>query len=252
MMLSVTEPDMILIGSDFLTGRTESGVGRLSHALGAFAERNPGVYLIADGVDDECALVTARTIGATHAIGALFTSPTTVADIDCTHLAPLPERRVALDTGGHVTPFDLVGQRLPSRVGSKRALLAMSKSLEQHAMRDGATVVLGTFQRVENYTSSTARRWNNVAQAAGFVGVYGVGMSSMRDGDVRHAPLSGDDPLVREWTVVVVAPHFTAMLSARDRHQDAVHEMERTFDFVQTYDRELVTKAMYVILSRFV
>ena len=44
--------------------------------------------------------------------------------------------------------------------------------------------------------------------------------------------------------------HFAALLSARDQH-DAGPDLERTFEFVQTYDRMTVTQAVHSILARF-
>jgi DICT domain-containing protein len=111
-------------------------------------------------------------------------------------------------------------------------------------------LLLGTFQQADYFTPTTARRWRAVADRVGFAGVYGVGLSQMLDGNVQHAPLDAADDLVQEWTVVVLGPHAAALLSARDRGE-VVPDLERTFDVVQSYDRDLTTRAAHAILARF-
>lgn len=80
--------------------------------------------------------------------------------------------------------------------------------------------------------------------------MYGVDLVDVRDGNVHRAPLAPDDDLVEEWNVAVLGPHFAALLSARDQHCGA-DDLDRTFDFVQSYDRLTVTQAVHSILQRF-
>jgi EAL domain-containing protein (putative c-di-GMP-specific phosphodiesterase class I) len=51
-----------------------------------------------------------------------------------------------------------------------------------------------------------------------------------------------DDPLRREWDLVVIGPRFAAALVARDRG-DRGPEERRRFDVVVTHDRDLVIRA---------
>ncbi|XGU19449.1 DICT sensory domain-containing protein [Rhodococcus sp. 3Y1] len=130
-------------------------------------------------------------------------------------------------------------------------MIQLSKSLEAQAATSGSSMlVLGTFQQAEHFTASTTARWRHLADTVGFAGVYGVGLSVMLDGKVQHAPLDPGDDLVNEWTVVTLGPHHAAMLSARDLHDNGP-DLERTFDFVQTYDRTTVTQAAHSILRRY-
>jgi DICT domain-containing protein len=66
---------------------------------------------------------------------------------------------------------------------------------------------------------------------------------------VRGAHLAGDDPLLGEWSVAVLGPHFAAALVATDLG-DTGPENERRFDFALTYDRELVTEAATALIRR--
>ncbi len=68
---------------------------------------------------------------------------------------------------------------------------------------------------------------------------------------VRGAQLDPDDPVRGEWDLVVVAPHFSAALLARDLG-DTGPDLERTFEFGLTYERETVVAAANALLSRVV
>ena len=66
---------------------------------------------------------------------------------------------------------------------------------------------------------------------------------------VRGAALAHDDPVRGEWDVIVLGPHFSAALVARDLGDDAP-EPERRFDFAVTYERSLVLEAALAAMSR--
>jgi DICT domain-containing protein len=55
-----------------------------------------------------------------------------------------------------------------------------------------------------------------------------------------------------EWDVVVLGPHFSGALLARDLGDlgDLGPDREREFEFVLTYDREVVVRAALALLSR--
>ena len=71
----------------------------------------------------------------------------------------------------------------------------------------------------------------------------------MLAGGIRGGPLSPDDPLTNEWTVIVLGTHFAGGLFASDRGGPG-GEDERMFDSVLTYDRELVIEAAQPLLHR--
>src|SRR5204863_201334 len=52
-----------------------------------------------------------------------------------------------------------------------------------------------------------------------------------------------------QWAVVVVAPHVAAAFVARDL-DDHGPDLERAFDYVLTYDRELVLEAARSVMAR--
>ncbi len=66
---------------------------------------------------------------------------------------------------------------------------------------------------------------------------------------VRGAAVSEDDPMVDEWDVAVVAPHFAALLAARDLGDEGP-DLDRRFEFAVTYDRDLVIQAASSLMAR--
>ncbi len=250
-MLSLIEPDIIVTGPELLTRTSEPAMARLAHALAAHVERSHAV-VIAEGVDTDALRLAAQTIGATYGFGALYPPVADPAAFLDEAVVPLPDAPVwstpAADT---TTPYRIGSAGHPPRRGTKRLLVEMSKALEMQASAAGGSViVLGTFQHARNFTTRTAARWKRLADVAGLAGVYGVGLAPMVDGNVIHAPLDESDDIVNEWNVAVLSPHFCALLAARDLHDEGP-EMERTFDFVQSYERLTVTQAVHSILSRF-
>jgi hypothetical protein len=255
-LLWLIEPDVIVTPAELLHRSNDPDVAQLAHALAAHAERTGGL-VIADGVDSEALRVAAQTVGATHGMGTLFPTVNAPAVFAAEPVVSFPQpvqppaRDRSTRDDATTTPYAILGADHPSRPGSKRLLIEMSKALESQAAAAGpGTLLLGTFQQAKHFTPATARRWRAAADRVGFAGVYGVGLSQMLDGNVQHAPLDPADDLVEEWTVVVLGPHVAALLSARDRGE-AVPDLERTFDVVQSYDRDLTSRAAHAILTRF-
>ncbi|MFI1996899.1 DICT sensory domain-containing protein [Actinoplanes sp. NPDC020271] len=120
---------------------------------------------------------------------------------------------------------------------TKRTLVTVSHSLEQAALaaaEDGPMLVFALFQRLP-YFERESQVYARIAERAA---VTVVGLVADQGG---HAPagvhtvgLAENDPLAREWTVVVVTPRFGALLVAHDleRLQPGATTMEsgRLFD----------------------
>ncbi|GAB22611.1 hypothetical protein GOPIP_031_02320 [Gordonia polyisoprenivorans NBRC 16320 = JCM 10675] len=254
-LLSLVEPDIVITGAELLEAviapdGTNPDPARLAHTLAAHTERSHAV-VIADGVDTEAKRVAAMTLGASFGTGALYPSVESPAALHATTVVALPELPVwSTPPPEAATPYAIASASLTPRLGNKRLLIEMSKALEEQAAIGGAAIVVGTFQHARHFTERTAARWRAMSERTGLAGVYGVDLVDIRDGNVHRAPLAPDDDLVEEWNVAVLGPHFAALLSARDQHCGA-DDLDRTFDFVQSYDRLTVTQAVHSILQRF-
>lgn len=70
---------------------------------------------------------------------------------------------------------------------------------------------------------------------------------------LRGADLAAGDPVLREWNVAVVGPHFAAALVARGLDEadlPAGADPDRAFDDVLTHDRPLVLEVARSLLAR--
>ncbi len=249
-LLTLVEPDVVLLHPDILAPVPTPETAHLAHTLAAHIERT-GAIVIATGVDTEADRRVAETLGARYGLGALHPP---VSDADdrvlgaISQLPPLPARTTP--PTDEKTPYAIASKSGAPRPADKRLLLEMSKDLERTATEASVAVVLGTFQDRHHFASSTSQRWCAMSEKVGLVGVYGEGIRPMSEGNIHYAPLSPDDAIVNEWNVAVLGMHFAALLSAREIHgpRPSGH---REFMFVQSYDRTIVTQAIRVILSRF-
>ena len=114
-------------------------------------------------------------------------------------------------------------------------------------------MVFTALQRDEYFSEATRGRYRKLGACCPLVAVFGRDMPTDLGPGVRGVTLHPSAPLCTEWTVVVLGPHYSAALIARER-SDAVemlrHDDDRRFDFVITYDRALVTAAARNLLDR--
>ena len=122
--------------------------------------------------------------------------------------------------------------------------------LEAHAVSNGcSTVLLATFQHSRFFTPRVAERYTPLAERLPLVGALAQGPDPRAVPGVRWADLPAGDPLIGEWDVSVVAPHFAAAFVARDLG-DTGRDMERRFEFVITYERGLAVRAARSMMRR--
>ncbi len=247
-LLSLLRPDVVKLDLRLIQARPDQEIAEVVAAVNAYAERT-GAVVLAEGIETDEHLETARAIGATYGQGWRFGRP-----------EPLPEGltsgsramrsvpRAARAAGA--TPYEVVGQLLHVRRGAKPLLLAMSWQLERQALELGETaILLSAFQDAKHFTPRTRDRYEILASKLGFVTGLGVGLEAEPAPGVRGATLADDDALRDEWSVVVLSPHFAGALVAVDLG-DTGPEEERRFDFAVTYDRDLVMTAASSLMRR--
>ena len=159
----------------------------------------------------------ARALGATLGQGWLFGRPGPGA-------APGPGRRRARPAGvgrgrrrRDGSPFGCLPARAPLRRSAKALLIELSKQLEREAMRLGETASSPRPSRRPATSpprppSATATSSSAPASSAPSARTC----RSSRCPGLRGADLRPDDPVRGEWDVVVLGPHFSAALLARD------------------------------------
>jgi EAL domain-containing protein (putative c-di-GMP-specific phosphodiesterase class I) len=217
-------------------------------AVRAYAEQS-GAEVVAEGIETRDDLTRALVLGATLGQGWLwgrgehrFTTATTFC----------PERFDARAIGPalQATPYELVGHHRRIRHAPKHLLVPLSRTLELMARQATVPpVLLAAFEDARFFRPSTIREYTDLAARLPFVAALGVGMPPHPAPGVRGTALSADDPLAREWTVVVLGAHSCGALIARDLG-DTGADGDREFEFVVSYDRSLITAAAHSLVGR--
>ncbi len=250
--MPLLRPDVVKLDLSLVQGRPGPEIAEIMNAVNAYAERT-GAVLLAEGIETEAHVHTAASLGASLGQGWFFGRP---QDGPATGYPVgelvLPASPSSSDAGRLASPFGCIPADLPLRRGSKALLVEVSKHLERDAIRLGKTcVVASTFQEAQHLTAATRLRYRDLVEHTGFVCALGADLPEEPVPGLRGASLTADDPVLGEWDVVVLAPHFSAALLARDLG-DTGPDMERTFEFALTYERETVVQAALSLLSRVV
>ena len=246
--LPLLAPDVVKLDLRLVQERPGPAIAEIMNAVNAHAERT-GAVVLAEGIETEEHLVMARALGATLGQGWLFGRPGPGAahGLDAGELI-LPG--VGVGAEPDASPFGCLPASAPLRRSPKALLIELSKQLEREAMRLGETaVVAATFQEARHFTPSTTQRYRDLVDRTGFVCALGEDLPVEPLPGLRGADLRSDDVVRGEWDVVVLGPHFSAALLARDLGDDGP-DLERTFEYGLTYDRATVVRAAHSLLSR--
>ncbi|MGY1828672.1 EAL domain-containing protein, partial [Blastococcus sp. SYSU DS0541] len=247
--MPILRPDVVKLDLRLVQERPGPAIAEIMNAVNAYAQAT-GAAVLAEGIENDTHLAMARALGATLGQGWLFGRP-----------APQPscERPVGSlpppveDPGAEVepgSPFACLPEGTALRRSPKALLIELSKQLEREAMRLGETcVVTATFQEARHFTPSTTQRYRDLVERTGFVSALGEGLPAEPLPGLRGTDLAGDDPVRGEWDVVVLAPHFSVALLARDLGTTGP-DLQREFEYALTYDRDVAVRAARSLLGR--
>jgi len=240
-LMSILYPDVIKLDLRLLAGRDRADVGRVVTAVGAESERRHATVL-AEGIDSEAQLATARAFGATLGQGFLLGAPDVLP-------APLPNagRALRLPGGGGGDPFGatpwerITNWRRPS-AGTRALAVHAVDVLVDHAAELGETAMVLASLSDERFAPATRERYGKLADVVAFVGVLNAG-DTFAGTRVRGGELAPDDPLRGTATFVALAPGFAACLVMRPRGADE-------WEFTVTYDRDTVVECALPLMAR--
>lgn len=247
-LMPFLRPDIVKLDLRLVQQRPDEAVAEIMTAVTAYAEAS-GAKILAEGIETPQHAALARGLGATLGQGWLFGRPAPLPEE-----VAAPERPLALISGDPNplvrSPYAAVARQRPAQRGPKSLLIAVSKLLERQAADMGnLAVVLSAFEEKRFFTPASGRRYRDLGERVSFVGALGAGLPTEPVPGVRGAHLAPEDPVVGEWDIAVVGPHFAAALVARDLG-DECEDAERTFDYVLTYDRDLVLEVARSLMSR--
>ncbi|GAA2533227.1 sensor domain-containing phosphodiesterase [Winogradskya humida] len=245
--IPLLRPEVVKLDLQLLRTVKDPATVTVAGAVRAYAEQS-GAEVVAEGIETQDDLTRALVLGATLGQGWLWGR----GERGFAPSAFRPERFTARPIGPalHATPYGLVGPRHRVRHAPKHLLIPVSKTLELMAVQAAVPpVLLAAFEHARYFRPSTVQDYTELAAKLPFIGVLGVDMPASPAPGVRGSALAVQDPLASEWTVVVLGGHTSAALIARDMG-DAGSDGDREFEFVVTYDRELVTAAAHSLVGR--
>ena len=246
-LMPFLRPDVMKLDLRLIQQRPDRDVAAIVGAVDAQAERT-GAHVLAEGIETSAHLDRALGVGATLGQGWLFA-----------HAGPLSSDRATV--GGRLlpmaapqapprSPMDAAASARPTRRSTKPLLVEISRHLERQALDQGrAVVVLGAFQARDRFTPATARIYQDLAGRSTFVAALGLEMVAEPAPGVRGGAIEVDDPLVDEWSIAVVGPHFAGALVAAELGDEGP-ERSRRFDYRLTYDREVVLTVARSLMAR--
>jgi len=253
-LLPLLRPDVIKLDLRLVQDEPDAQIAQIVNAVNAEAERS-GAVVLAEGIETAAHLAVAQSLGATLGQGWLLgrpaplPTPTALAarSVVSTTAVPITART---PTPEGASPFDLVAAERPVRQASKSLLLEVSRHLERQAMSStSSAVVLATFQNARHLTPATVDRYSSLAAKAAFVGALGADMPAEPATGVRGATLEQGDPVLGEWDVAVIGPHFAGALVSRDLGDDGP-DHDRRFSYVLTHDRTLAVQVACALMAR--
>jgi DICT domain-containing protein len=123
---------------------------------------------------------------------------------------------------------------------SRRAMLAISRSIEDAAAATGGpTVALGSFQR-ESVFRGCEGRWRELARGSSTCIVLADFDSVRSHGSLVEVPVARESPLQREWAVAVSSRRLHACLAG----WESLDGRGRHFEAVWSVDPEVVGAAL--------
>jgi diguanylate cyclase (GGDEF)-like protein/PAS domain S-box-containing protein len=249
--MPLLRPDVVKLDLRLVQERPGPAIAEIMNAVNAHAERT-GSVVLAEGIEHEAHLATARALGATLGQGWFFGRPGPgPVEGAATGALVLPAQEPdTVSEGVDVSPFACLPIDVPLREAPKALLIELSKQLEREALRLGAaSVVAATFQEARHFTPATTARYRDLVERTGFVCALGEDLPVEPLPGLRGAALDPADPVRGEWDVTVLGPHFSAALLARDLGDDGP-DAERRFAYALTYDRDTVVRATAALLAR--
>jgi EAL domain-containing protein (putative c-di-GMP-specific phosphodiesterase class I) len=243
--LPLVEPDAVKLDMHLLRDPHAPGAIETAAVVSGYAERS-GAVVIAEGVETEADLTTARALGAQWGQGWLFGRPGPLRAIARwpvnRHARLRPTRPdLRLPSG---PPYRVAAMRHHSRTGNQPMVDGLTDYLLSRATGAGSPVVVLAACPDPAVGRALLSRLASVADTAAFVGVVGPALEA---GTVQHRVRVAAAPVessgAADTVLAVVGSHTTVALCTRPGSGGTV-------EFVLTQDPELVQTVARMLLWR--
>ncbi|MHA0286098.1 sensor domain-containing phosphodiesterase [Mycobacterium sp. C3-094] len=247
-LLDIIEPEILKLDLNLVQRQPDRVQARTIAGVIAHQERT-GAVILAEGIETEEHLEQALAYGATLGQGYRFGRPGPLTQKP----APFrgPARASIRSLPDDASTFALVRDRLQPRTVRFATLHELSRHIERLAISaESPPMVLATVQDQSKLSTTTMRTYVELAHRAPLVAMFGANVPSDLGNSIRGVHLAADDPLMYEWTVLILGPDIAAGLIAREVSPAGTPQAERRFDMVITFDRALVTLGARCLLGR--
>ena len=130
----------------------------------------------------------------------------------------------------------------------KPALVVMCRAVEEAVLRQGSAPLIFVGFQHARYFRAAATRYAQMAEHAAFLALYGQ-EATHPTAAVRA--LGADDPLAREWFVIVDSPTLKTLLVYRETDvAPGKAEDVREFDGVWTFEPQVVEAASMLLVAQ--
>jgi len=243
-LMPFARPDVVKVDVSLVHDQPHPSAPRVMGLVTGHAERT-GAAILATQIESEAQARTARSLGATLGQGYLFGRPGAlpVQPHPPNRAIPLIAGLPAVDPAD--TPYRLATSVQPALPAAPPVLEALAAHLEQRAALDqDPPVVLACLPENRLMSGESLAFLQVLARGASHLAVLSGEPPRHQLPGVRVVQLAEDDALRAEYTTIVIGPHYSALLTARE-------DAERGgYTYRLAYDRDLVIRAARTLLHR--
>jgi DICT domain-containing protein len=138
----------------------------------------------------------------------------------------------------------------PARL-SKRAVLRLTHAIEdEYCARASRGLLVACFQH-ERFYRQAERRWRELARTTQLAAAL-ADFAQLREPDTApvEVPLAADQPVAREWTLIIDAPGAQACLAAWEQPTPSeLPDLERRFEVLWSFEPAVVRSASQVVIE---
>jgi hypothetical protein len=248
--LPLVNPSVVMLHRQVLQIEDAAHIAELVRLLHAHVERTDAI-IIADGIETEADVHTARAMGARFGTGTRFGAPSrTPTPVDATREDPIAAH-FTRNLPAQGTPFTIAQSlRRDPMVMDADMLDAQLRSLEERTLTAGrSAVVIGVFAGLDELPQSTLDRYTRIADSAGYTVMLSNGFDSPPVPAAWGGTVDTSDPLGEEYASIMVGPDWSGMTVAKRRPAPGP-DGRTEFDVHVTTERYACVDAARSVMSR--